>query len=1320
MPISSTEVSSIIQSQVGMFSASSAYSQAISAQYGYQSMGGMSVGDSRSQQGLSAGGIGSSMAQMPGMALGAMSMASMFGAGPAFMDPFSMTFRMGHGAYGARGMAGAVGAGAATFGAYSALGSMGNWATNQMMTGAQNRGMLNATMGGMFPQASSNQLGQLSGMVENAARQGMGSVRELTGIMQAGVGSDMISMNSIQEFSMSFQKLVGNVRNVANTLKSSLTEAYSAMSSIKGMGIQDSDAAGVAGFMRGMGRGVGLSPAQLTGVGTAGANLARQVGIPQATGAMGAMVSAGVYRLADLHNIAPGFRAEDQGRYTQAAFRFLGSRRGRAAVGAMMGPDGEYDPQAGFAVSQGLMSGSEMRSRHAKLMGTAEGRDLFRSRRSEIAGQFVSEFGPESISSPLGALSRNQTMSQALTGLNRQDLSALNTLASSGPMLRNQVIDAARSGFNEGARQVSLGDAISQSISKITQPIKEKFQQFGASLTQGVQEALDQVTSEFTRGGRGGGSSQDHNFWSSEYSKAQSPFATSARRGWDNLPSFGGLGSGQASFGPPGSSGPISDLIRGSVPMGLRIGALGPGTSLSELPMGGFGLERYSPGLSAFAASTVGIGPGGRNVWGMAGLGLDRMGAGGMRLFRGAEAGPFGMGGMGPISGSARLGATATRGLGLALRGGGALLRGLSYPMLAYDMASNVVPEMRRRRGMAGISEGAITGRNSQFLQYLSQTGALGDSGLARHTVGDEGLDYQSAQRLGLTPLGGSFEAGSKGGPGSQSFISEKQMQQANEILTGGSLKNIKAKYGTQAFSDAQAAAAAGGSFEEKHTRVASALPGASPQEVGAIVSSASGMDDTLRYANPGSIINQVKKDLRTAASALSSGNPNLSPEAAEQAAKDSSANPETLVSSYGGVALGSVNTKVADYGRAGNIGLASSLLGDQGGRGALNLFAKHSMSGTDFAGLSNADQSQLLAQLGASKTFTDALGRNEGVGVKEFARDFLSRSGGKLQGYAQLALSPVRIMAEQARQKDATTWTQAANEGPGPRLAEHAAAESGLPWKQQGPNDTNFGWVAGQGAPAWAQSKGRVGLSDIRDNYKFAVEGGKVVDTRQETGQFWVSSLQSSFELGKLDMDDFRETLGELGKGGLKDRELATMGARWARMVNMAKGSGMRPGNWENVERERQNDGSYTGRRGRGNMGKWLSKVTGNEGILRAAKRDKETSDFFSGKRSAMTLSAQRELWQSADSMLRGVGISDENQTSALAADMLAAVRGGPGSDEHKKLIEKVATMRANPNPKQGGEGGGNLVELSNNVGTALSNLKTYIDNTVGNQTHQ
>ena len=197
MPITSTEISSIIQSQVGMFSASAAYSQAISAQYGYQSMGGQAVTDPRHGDALHAGAIGSGLARAPGMGIGALSMASMFGMGPAFMDPFGMTFRMGSAGFQRGGWGGALGMGGATWGAYAGMGNIANWATGQMMTGAQNRGMLNATMGGFFPQANASQLGQMSGMVENTARAGMGSIRELTGIMQAGAGAGQLDMTSM-------------------------------------------------------------------------------------------------------------------------------------------------------------------------------------------------------------------------------------------------------------------------------------------------------------------------------------------------------------------------------------------------------------------------------------------------------------------------------------------------------------------------------------------------------------------------------------------------------------------------------------------------------------------------------------------------------------------------------------------------------------------------------------------------------------------------------------------------------------------------------------------------------------------------------------------------------------------------------------------------------------------------------------------------------------------------------------------------------------------------------------------------------------------
>ena len=60
MPISSTQVSNIIGGQIGMFSASAQYSQAISAQYGFQPGGAPFPNDpfqqNQMQQNLAVGG----------------------------------------------------------------------------------------------------------------------------------------------------------------------------------------------------------------------------------------------------------------------------------------------------------------------------------------------------------------------------------------------------------------------------------------------------------------------------------------------------------------------------------------------------------------------------------------------------------------------------------------------------------------------------------------------------------------------------------------------------------------------------------------------------------------------------------------------------------------------------------------------------------------------------------------------------------------------------------------------------------------------------------------------------------------------------------------------------------------------------------------------------------------------------------------------------------------------------------------------------------------------------------------------------------------
>ncbi len=808
MPISSTEISSIIQSQVGMFSASAAYAHAVSAQYGYQSHGGMGVNDPRqsshqAQMGLHAGSVGGGMARMPGMALGGLSMMSMFGFGPRQLDPFTMSMHMGAQGFARQGLAGAIGMGGAAMGAYMGMGAIGNWATNHMVAGAQNRGMLNSQMGQMFPGMNSQGLGMMSAQVEAQARMGMGNLREITSVMQQGVHSGAIDTSTLTQFSQSFNKLMSNVRQVATVMNTSLQQAQQAMQSVSGMGITGDQAAGFLGTMKGIGQAAHISPAGMMGVAQAGAQFGQAAGIDPGAAATGAMVSAGVFGYTERNKLIKGITGAAQGRYTGAATRFLGSRSGRTVLGAMMTPTGEFDEDIAARIAGGGYTWKQIQGLYNQNIRGAGARDMLNARGGELAGQFISEFGPQAIASPLRSLANQSSSPESLirqmTGLTRNDHRAMEMLSSSTGPLRQKMLEEARAGFKEGSGgMMGITDIMSKAVSELTKPVRQQFQRLGASMTQYYQDALQDVNTQLTgQGGRGAFSRAEARGWSSQIQNLSWTGNTAALDQWsDRLTQALGGQVGMQLGGRPNPTTWAGQFARDFTPMGLQLPGLGGGTQFSELPMGGLGLEQYQPGQTAFAFASAfrGFG-GGRNIFGATGAVMSDIGqritGGGPRgytgFFGGAGSGPLGMGGHGLIGGTARFGGGALRVGGFLGRMGGGALGAIGAPLMAYDAITNQAPEAMRQYGMAGISVGAITGNNARLIESLQGVGVLGDDITERHKVGGAvgGLDAEAAQALGLTPMGGTFEGGSGGYGGTQGFLTSGGQKEIYELMAG-------------------------------------------------------------------------------------------------------------------------------------------------------------------------------------------------------------------------------------------------------------------------------------------------------------------------------------------------------------------------------------------------------------------------------------------------------------------------------------------------------------------------------------------------------
>lgn len=779
MAISSTQVANIVQGQVGMFSAAAQYAQAVSAQYGFQPSSASPIDDPRDSPALQGGMAASAGLRGLEMAGSAGVLAAQFGMGPRQLDPFTMgahAFTMGREA---SGWAGGIGAAAGAAGAVMAVGSVFKWGVDQAVFGAQQHAMLNQQIGQIAPNMSGGQIGQMSSMVSQISRQGMGSVNELTALMQQGGADGSVSMQSLGQFQSSFQRLLSNVRQVASTLNSSLTEAQAAIQQVRGLGVGAGEAAGFLGTMRGIGQAGGFSPGQMMGIAGQGAQLGLQTGIGRQAGAMGQMVQAGVLGMVGRNGLIDGVDADTGGQYGNAAFRFLGSRYGRAPLAAMMGRNGEYDQDAASQIASGLMSREQMQAAANRNLAGAGQTDRFNARRQELMGRFVSDFGGQAIAPALQEMTRGlsnpESMRAGLTGLTRADQQGMDQLNRAMPGLRARLAEEGRAAFDKGTGGGGgLMDAIGQNVEQIIGPYRTMMQQYGAQLAQSAQTLIEDVTKSFVRQPPSRADPAVYARQFQQHLSGSGGFSASVQEGRR-------LGAGQASyFGR--QSGPYDDLV-GGLPSGLQLGALGSSVSPSELPMYGLAPMHHNPYGAAAALSAMPFG--GRSLLGAAAGGIDAMGAGMMTAFASESTGFMGLGGIGMGMGTGRLAGAAMRGVGLAGRLGAGVLGAAAPLMLGADLAFNEAPEVSRKMGWSPISQGALMGQQADLVKFASGAGLLDDP-LGAQKVGGwrGGMDYDDMQRKGLVPIGGMVGAGGAEGSGFQLAATQQQMRQMEQLVT--------------------------------------------------------------------------------------------------------------------------------------------------------------------------------------------------------------------------------------------------------------------------------------------------------------------------------------------------------------------------------------------------------------------------------------------------------------------------------------------------------------------------------------------------------
>jgi len=745
MAMTSQEIAAIIGQQQQQFSAQHGYAQASTGAYGTAPI---SV-----DQGIQAAGIGGYTSKLPGMAMGSIGLAAAFGHAPAVLDPFTAMGSFAATGLRSRGIPGMLGYGAAGFALGSAIQAPIQYGLENMVQGAEGRGLLNAQLGAMLPSMRASQLGGLSGSIMNMSRAGYGSVNDLTSIM-GQAGPTMLDTSSTASLGVSFQSLMETVRQSSQILSVSTGEGFQALSTMRQAGLNNGQSLQAMGALRAMGTGAGMSPAQMMEQMSMGMQFAQNSGTDAYAGGIGMATNAAMTNYAGTRGGIRGIRGDTSDKMLSGSMRFFNGRAGQNVLAAMMSSDGSIDESVANRVAAGTITKKEIETLSAEhLKGV--GRDTFSSRSGELSAQFVSQYGPAAAMGGVKAMAEGSkmqdTLMQMMTGLNRSDLSVMDQLASNSGMLKARMMEEARSGMQAGTGRRSLGDIVSKIFEPITKAIRDKSQKIGESWTQAIQETIESIGDEFM------GAKDPTAIGTGGLTSMRQLAASGQKIG--NLAKFdSALGNSNAAFNMFGvhkTGDSFGSQLANMSPSSFRMASMGEGTSMSELPMYGMGTMTHSDAMSGVAAtaglSRVTAGLASRSIIGGVGgasAALEASAAGGFLGGVGSMVGSAGKGlgnlageisrpaanafsrqwfangidmmagGRGVLTGTTKLAGGVTRLAGAGIRGLGRLAAGpLGLAWAGADLLSNELPALMRGAGMSEITDGAISGGMADVLR---------------------------------------------------------------------------------------------------------------------------------------------------------------------------------------------------------------------------------------------------------------------------------------------------------------------------------------------------------------------------------------------------------------------------------------------------------------------------------------------------------------------------------------------------------------------------------------------------------------------------
>lgn len=347
-------------------------------------------------------------------------MASL-GLGLAGLDPLSIGLRAGMGASSAgMGFAGAgmVGVGAAGLaaGGLMAAGYVGN----QVFTGAQQQQAFNASMNSTFRFANQyggtgftrSGLGDIGSMMRQMTTE-QGPMGQMVGFEELGrLAANMGRMGMAQgvrdakDFSDKFREMIKTVKQIAESMGTSLEEAQKMMGAMRGAGIfGNNNAAAFAGRVRLGAVAGGMATSELTGMMQVGSQISRMVGGRGRAGAAGGLETItnigvaqqmGIMSEEDVYNVtgltgAEGRRAMATRQMEQSA-QFLQGSLGRRFLASVAGKNGKLDASSVEEYMAGGVGTDRTTSMYQRNLGRIGRADFIRNE-GRLRGAALEQFG---------------------------------------------------------------------------------------------------------------------------------------------------------------------------------------------------------------------------------------------------------------------------------------------------------------------------------------------------------------------------------------------------------------------------------------------------------------------------------------------------------------------------------------------------------------------------------------------------------------------------------------------------------------------------------------------------------------------------------------------------------------------------------------------------------------------------------------------------------------------------------------------------------------------------------------------------------------